>query len=152
METKPEMNTLIVEDKNVAEPPKKIKKTESKKNMDFVNIDFDIEEDDEIETNIFELIVAIPDCFVSPYLKLSNGKNGHGERRLYTGDNNNNNEYICNKPWFINYPSNYKNEIEELLDDDENFSKNCDDRKSIVYNAIDSCNKKLINISTQNGN
>jgi hypothetical protein len=69
METNPELNSLIVEDKNVAKPPKKIKKSKPKKN---------IKEDDKIETNIFELIVAIPDCFVSPYLKLSNGKNGHG--------------------------------------------------------------------------
>ena len=89
---------------------------------------------------------------MSPCLKLSNGKNGHGERRLYTGDNNNTNENICKKPWLINYSSNYKNEIEEELDSDENFSKSCDDRKTIVYNAIDSCDKKLINISTQNGN
>jgi len=145
METKPEMNTLIVA--SSVPKTKKVKKQEKKK------IDLIIKEDDDnIETNLFELIVPIPDCFVSPYLKLSNGKNGHGERRLYTGNNNNNNEYICKKPLLINYQSNYKNEIEELLDNDENFSKSCDDRKSIVYNAIDNCNKKLINISTQNGN
>ena len=101
------------------------------------------------KTETFEL--NLPDCFVCPYLKLSNGKNGHGERRLYTGDNNKNNEYICEKQWLINYPSNYKNEISSILDDDENFSKSCTNRKNIVYNAIDSCNKKLINISTQNG-
>ena len=107
---------------------------------------------DNVETNVpFEIIVAIPDCFVNPNLKLSNGKNGHGERRLYTGDNNSNNEYICKKPWLINYPSNYKDEIEEILDDDEKFSKSCANRKCIVYDAIDSCNKKLINILSQNG-
>ena len=94
----------------------------------------------------FEFIVSIPDCFVSTYLKLSKGKNGHGERRLYTGDNNNHNEYICKKPWLINYPSHYKNEIEELLEDDEKFSKHCNHRKKMVYNAIDSCHKKIIHI------
>jgi hypothetical protein len=57
----------------------------------------------------------------------------------------------CKKPWLINYPINYKNEIEEFLDNDENFSKSCDNRKTIVYNAIDICNKKLIKISSQNG-
>ena len=103
------------------------------------------------EIALFELIIAIPDCFVSPYLKLSNGKNGHGERRLYTGDSNSNNEHICTKPWLMNYPSNYKNEIESLLDDDEKFSKSSTERKSIVYNAIDSCDKQLITISPQNG-
>ena len=100
----------------------------------------------------FEFIVSIPDCFVSTYLKLSNGINGHGERRLYTGDNNHSNEYICKKPWLINYASHYKNEIKELLEDDKKFSKHCNHRKTKVYNAIDSCHKKLIHISTQNGN
>lgn len=54
-----------------------------------------IEDNDIKKAHFFELIIAIPDCFVSPNLKLSKGKNGHGERRLYTGDNNNNNEHIC---------------------------------------------------------
>ena len=132
METKPEINNLIVD-------TSKVKKQEKKSKLI-------IEDDYIIKTKIFELIIPIPDCFVSPNLKLSKGKDGHGERRLYTGDNNNNNEYICKKPWFINYPSNYKNEIEELLNDDENFSKPCNDRKCVVYNAIDSCNKILIDI------
>jgi glycosyltransferase involved in cell wall biosynthesis len=108
-----------------------------------------IENYDNVETNeSFEIIVPIVDSYVKQILKLSNGKNGHGEARLYTGDNNSNNEHICTKPWFINYPSNYKSEIESLLDDDEKFSKSCDDRKGIVYTAIDSCDKKLLYISS----
>jgi len=101
--------------------------------------------------NLFKIIITIPDCFVKPFLKCSKGKDGHGERRLYTGDDNNNNEHICKKPWLVNYPSDYKKEIEEYLDNDENFSKSCNKRKSIVYNAIDNCHNKFINISTQNG-
>ena len=112
-----------------------------------------VENDNIIETNdSFNLVVAIPDCFVFSLLKLSNGKNGHGERRLYTGDSNNNNEYISKKPWRIEFPSNYKSDIEDFLDNPKHFSKSCDDRKNIVYNSIDSCNKKTIHISTQNGN
>ena len=116
-------------------------------NLDKLNEDID-----NIEKKSFEMVIPISDCFVNQNLKLSNGKNGHGERRLYTGDNNNNNEHICKKPWLIIYPGNYKNEIGEFLDNQENFSKSCVDRKTQVYDSIDSCNKKLINISPQNGN
>jgi len=144
METKLEM----IDIDNVAFIPK-VKKSKSKKQSKKVELIIEIEDDDNEKT--FELIIPIVDSYVSPCLKLSHGKNGHGERRLYTGDNNSNNEYISTKPWQINYPSNYKNEIEPLLDDDEKFSKSCSDRKSIVYNAIDMCDKKLINISPQNG-
>ena len=143
MEIKPEMSNVVVS----SAPPKVKSKNQPKKKVKLI-----IEDDDNVEiNNSFEIIIPIPDCFVSSYLKLSNGKNGHGERRLYTGDNNNNNEHICTKPWLINYPSNYKNEIESLLDDDEKFSKSCNDRKSIVYNAIDKCYKQLLYISAQNG-
>jgi hypothetical protein len=110
-------------------------------------------EEEIIQVNTtFELIIPIPDCFVSNHLKLSNGKNGHGERRLYTGNSNSNNEYICTKPWLLNYADNYKNEIDDLLNDDSNFSRECEDRKDIVHNAIDHCNKKLIHVTPQNGN
>lgn len=100
---------------------------------------------------IHETIIPIVDSYVKQILKLAGGKNGHGESKLYTGDNNNTNEYICKKPWLIIYPSNYKDEIEEILDDNEKFAKHYADRKSIVYNAIDKCNKKLLYISPQNG-
>ena len=43
METKTELNSLIVEDKNMPENPKKIKKSKSKKNIVLV-----IEEDDNV--------------------------------------------------------------------------------------------------------
>ena len=77
----------------------------------------------EESTPQFEIIIPIPDCFVASILKLSNGKNGHGESRLYIGDNNQINNYICQKQWKINYPENYKEEISELLDDQNSFSK-----------------------------
>jgi len=43
METNPELNSLIVENKNVPETPKKIKKSKPKKKIDFV-----IEEEDKL--------------------------------------------------------------------------------------------------------
>ena len=142
METKLEMSNDVV-----SSIPKVKSKKQPKKKVELI-----IEDDDNVEiNNSFEIIIPISDSYVKQILKLSNGKNGHGERRLYTGDSNSNNEHICTKPWLINYPSNYKQEIEPLLDDDEKFSKPCNDRKSIVYNAIDICDKKLISISIQNG-
>jgi hypothetical protein len=145
METIPEMsNDVVYSIPNVKS--KKQPKKQSKKKEEL------IENYDNVETNeSFEIIVPIVDSYVKQILKLSNGKNGHGESTLYTGGNNSNNEYICTKPWRINYPSNYKQEIETLLDDDEKFSKPCNDRKSIVYNAIDNCHQKLLYISPQNG-
>jgi hypothetical protein len=104
-----------------------------------------------LEKSEFKIIINIPDCFVSTYLKLSNGKNGHGERRLYTGDSNNNNNYICNKPWKIIYPINYKQNISELLNDNTKFSKECNDREIMVNNFIDKCNEQLIYVTPQNG-
>ena len=143
MEIKSEMNnnTIAPSDTKTKRGKKQPKK------VGLITVEGDI-----IDTKTeFEIIIPIADSYVKPILKLANGKNGHGEARLYTGDNNSNNEHICTKPWFINYPSNYKSEIESLLDDDEKFSKSCDDRKGIVYTAIDSCDKKLLYISPQNG-
>ena len=129
-----------------------ISKTKTSKNQSNKKVKLIIEDDDKVETNDpFEIIIPIADSYVKKLLKLANGKNGNGEAKLYTGGNNSNNEYICTKPWRINYPNNYKNDIESLLDDDEKFSKSCNDRKSIVYNAIDKCDKKLLYISPQNG-
>ena len=104
-----------------------------------------------IINNPFELVLSISDSFVSPFLKLANGKGGHGERRLYSGDNNFNNEYICKKPWLINYHDNYKNDIHNIISNDSLFSKKCDHRKNIVFNSIDNCNNKFIIVSPQNG-
>jgi len=104
----------------------------------------------------FTITIAIPDCFVSGILKLANGKNGHGERRLYTGDNNHNNNYICKKPWKINYGDDYgdvyKEMIQPILDNNNNFAKPCDIRKELVYKQIDECQDQLIDVLPQNGN
>ena len=109
-----------------------------------------------MSSNPFEIIIPIVDSYVIKGLKLAGGKNGHGESKLYTGGNNSKNEYVCTKPWCITYPSDYKDEIEDILDDDEKFAKYklkkkyCD-RKRIVYDAIDKCNNKLIYMSPQTG-
>lgn len=95
--------------------------------------------------------IAIPDCFVSPNLKLSNGKNGHGERRLYTGDSYEDNKKLTQKPWIIKYDTNYIQEITAILRDNEKFSKKISDREEIVCRAMDTVKDKLIYIESQNG-
>ena len=96
--------------------------------------------------------IAIPDCFVDRLLKLNNGKNGHGEGRLYTGNSHINNEYICKKPLKIEYPLNYKEDIKEFLEDKSNFTKVDEKRKEKVFKAIDECSNQMIQIVSQNGN
>lgn len=106
----------------------------------------DINDDSKWNINI-----NIPDCFVSPYLKLSNGKDGHGERRLYTGDNYLNNEKLATKPWFIIYSDNYFNDIKPLLSNDDNFAKYCTKREEMVLSSIELLQNKPISVMCQNG-
>ena len=95
--------------------------------------------------------IAIPDCFVSPNLKLSNGKNGHGERRLYTGDSHEENEKLTTKPWAIKYSENYYDEIKPILNDETNFAKKCPNRVKNVLKFITDVQNKLIYLNSQNG-
>ena len=98
-------------------------------------------------------IIQIPDCFVYSWMKLNNGKDGHGERRLYTGDDNNVNNHITTKPWKIIYAENYVEDFGEYLDNDDNFSQNMKNknRKQEVVKYMLMCNEQLINIAPQNG-
>ena len=84
-----------------------------------------------MKSNLKSFVISIPDCFVSPYLKLAKGKNGHGERRLYVGNCFNINNYICKKPWKINYSDNYKNLLASILDQQNIFAKECKNRKEL---------------------
>ena len=99
----------------------------------------------------FSMAIAIPDCFVGTNLKLSNGKNGHGERRVYTGDSYDDNEKLTLKPWRITYPVNYMEEIEPVLNTGANFAKLMPNRKEFVQTAFTAVKDKSINIKSQNG-
>jgi hypothetical protein len=98
-----------------------------------------------------QIDIEISDCFISPYLKLSNGKNGHGERRLYTGDSHEKNEKLTRKPWIIKYSENYYNEIEPLLNNQEKFAKDCPNRAEIVLKNMTILESKKIYVTSQNG-
>jgi hypothetical protein len=94
--------------------------------------------------------IGISDSFVSTILKLDNGKNGHGERRLYTGNDNPINIRLCQKPWKISYPPNY---IEDILFDmsSMSFAKSCDNRETIISDAVITCSDAVIHVVPQNG-
>ena len=61
METKLVMNTLIVEDKNVAEPPKKIKKSKPKKIYEIFFLWKDTHLQNIIHENVKKLFIMILD-------------------------------------------------------------------------------------------
>ena len=95
--------------------------------------------------------IQIPDCFVDPILKLNKGKDGHGERRLYSGNCRQINEHICTKPWLIKYNNIYKHEIKDYIIDDNNFSKTCENRYDVILKCINICENILIHVVQQNG-
>jgi hypothetical protein len=96
-------------------------------------------------------IIGISDSFVYNLLKLKDGKNGHGERRIYTGGDNSINDYICTKPWKLSYPDNYLTEITPILTNPLLFTQKCDNRLEIVSEYIQHCNEKFIDVIQQNG-
>jgi hypothetical protein len=124
------------------DPRKKTKKTKLKLIR---------KEEDKRETEEYDFTISVSDCGVRSVLKLSNGKNGHGERRFYMGTSKSKNEHMCSKPWRMLYPSNYKSEIAAELKDDTRYAKPCADREKMVYDGIDRCCNQLIWMSPQNG-
>lgn len=96
-------------------------------------------------------VIEVVDSFVYCCMKLSNGKNGHGERRLYTGNDNDVNNFIITKPWKIVYDPNYLVDFGDYLDNDGNFVKPMENRKERVQKDLEFCNGKLMHIRTQNG-
>lgn len=96
-------------------------------------------------------MIAVPDCLVHPSMKLNDGKDGHGERRIYTGDSNDVNEYITTKPWKIQIPDDYYENLEDFLTNEDNFSKKNIDRKKMIIETIKLVNNETIQVRTQNG-
>ena len=104
-----------------------------------------------IEAKTDKIEIAITDFFVAVELKLNNGKNGHGERRLYTGDSHEKNEKLTDKPWKIIFPENYFNDIKDVLSNKENFAKEFPNREENVLKCIKDLQGKNIYVNTQNG-
>jgi len=92
----------------------------------------------------------ISDSFVHPENKLSNGKNGHGESRLFISCSTELMEQLCKKPWKIVFDTNYKSDIKEFIEEKDNFIKKHDHVKK-TYENIDKINGENIYIKPQPG-
>ena len=77
----------------------------------------------------------VSDSFVHPDNKLSKGKNGHGESRLFTSSSEELTNKVCKKPWKITFDPNYKSDIEEFTEGD-NFIKKHNHKDKIYTNIV----------------
>lgn len=95
----------------------------------------------------------ISDSFVHPNMKLSNGKNGNGESRLFVSCSSEITNNIADKnKLLIHVDPNYLIDVKEFTCDDANFRKYLSNRfKNLTENSryINGC---YIDIEKQNGN
>ena len=94
----------------------------------------------------------VSDSFVHPNMKLSNGKNGNGESRLFISCS----EKICKeiekKQYItITFDTDYINKLKPFVSQDSNFRKKNDDRIEKWEKNIKDINNKKILIEIQNG-
>ena len=110
-----------------------------------------------VKPPLLDIICQISDSFVHPLVKLAGGKSGHGERRLYTGDSNTTNEYLCTKPFKLAYSAKYLESISSLTADSSKYlkkdlkRKDQKNRKDLVLKAIQDCTSQNIRCREQNG-
>ena len=96
--------------------------------------------------------VEVSDSFVYPFMKLSGGKDGNGESRLFIS----NSKDICTliakeKKIKICFSNDYIEELESFVSQSENFKKKNKNRLSIWKDNISNMHDETINIETQNG-
>lgn len=94
--------------------------------------------------------LEISDSFVHPENKLSNGKNGHGESRLFISCNKELMDQLCKAPWKIVYHKDYKSDIKDFIEENDNFIKK-HNHKDKTYRNIDVINGEIIHIKPQPG-
>jgi hypothetical protein len=93
----------------------------------------------------------ISDSFVHQNLKLSGGKCGNGESRLFISNNREFTEKLINKPWKIYVDHNYKKDIKHDLEINQ-FKKSIENRVKQTSSNIDKLNGQIINVQLQPGN
>lgn len=97
-----------------------------------------------------QILIPISDSFVHPNVKLTDG-NGHGETRIYTGDNGLINKELTLKPWKIEFDEKYKDSLSNYFESKEKFKKSMENRVEHVEKNINLCEGKLIKFKEQNG-
>ena len=94
----------------------------------------------------------VSDSFVHPIMKLSNGKNGNGESRLFVSCSENICEIIQKeKKIKIQFDDNYIDNLEPYVSDETNFRKKDFNRVKTWKKNIKDMEGKKIMIETQNG-
>jgi len=94
----------------------------------------------------------VSDSFVHPNMKLSNGKNGNGESRLFVSCSENICEIIQKKKKIkIHFDDNYIYNLEPYVSEETNFRKKDFDRVKTWKKNIKDMEGKNIMIETQNG-
>lgn len=94
----------------------------------------------------------VSDSFVHPIMKLSNGKNGNGESRLFVSCSENICEIIQKeKKIKIQFYDNYIDNLEPYVSDETNFRKKDFNRVKTWKKNIKDMEGKKIMIETQNG-
>jgi len=94
----------------------------------------------------------ISDSFVHPNLKLSGGKGGNGESRLFISNNSDFANRLTGKPWKITFDNSYKQDILSDLSNTEQFKKQISNRVEATFSHISELDNTVINTQLQQGN
>lgn len=105
----------------------------------------------EISDSIVVHWCEVTDSFVHPNNKLSGGKKGHGEARLYISGSKDIEKILSNKHWKIEYDKNYLRDIKNIVNNKNNFIKQIENRYEKMENIIKEIDNKFIKIHSQNG-
>ena len=93
----------------------------------------------------------IPDSFVHNCNKLTNGKNGHGEARLFISSSEDIQMQVLEKPWKIEFCNYYLSDIDAFIRNTNNFKKNISTRINDITHNISAVNNRTIHVKSQNG-
>ena len=92
----------------------------------------------------------VSDSFVKVN-KLSHGKNGHGERRLYISASHDIQRKLVSKKWKLDFDPNYMKDIRYFIEDPSNFAKSDPNRTSNILNKITKVQHKRVVPLKQDG-
>ena len=94
----------------------------------------------------------ISDSFVKPKMKLSNGRNGNGEARLFISNSREiTNKIIKSKKMRIKFDENYISQLQTFVEDQANFRETEPNRPKEWIEYIKETDNAIIIISQQNG-
>ena len=93
----------------------------------------------------------VSDSFVHPTMKLSEGKNGNGESRLFISTDKDITNQLVKKEWILNYDSNYIEDVSEFVNNDKKFRQINPNRYNDMQNNISKLQESSIEVQLQQG-